>query len=237
MFNYLWIRKPDFTNLPDTVEYNDYWNFRGWQINKSLKSREKIALEIIPPGSKVLDLGCGNSLLPIKLKEKGVEVEVADISDKVLKGYSESHIQGNVVDLSNVESIKAVVKKKYDFIIMFEVLEHLKYPEQVLAVLSEHTQEFLITVPNSAAYYYRFNLLINGRFFTQWIYHPAEHLRYWSYIDFIDWLTALNLNVIQTYATDGLSAKGTLIWLRKLWKNMFADKILYRCKVNGINAR
>jgi methionine biosynthesis protein MetW len=229
MSKYQWIRKPDFTKVPDVLEYNRYWEHRGWTINKKLNSRESIALDLIPENAKVIDMGCGTSMLPVKLKEKGVDMTVSDVSDKVLTGYSNFGISGVQFDLEKLDP--TALTQRYDYMILFEVLEHLRYPEEVIKHLSKHTKNFLITVPNSAAYYYRFGLLFNGRFFTQWVYHPSEHLRYWSHIDFVDWLEAMGLKVEKTIATDGLRVKGFLPGLPNLWKNLFADRVLYHCSI------
>lgn len=227
MFKYQWVRKPDFTNIPDILEYNRYWEHRGWKISSKMNNRENIAVGIVPSGAKVIDMGCGNSMLPLKLKEKGVNITVSDVSHKVLDGYAEYGINGVLSDLEKLNS--GVFSEKYDYMILFEVLEHLRYPEEVIKHLSKHTDNFLITVPNSAAYYYRFGLMLNGRFFTQWVHHPSEHLRYWSHIDFVDWLEAMGLKVEKTIATDGLTVKNMFPWLPNLWKNFFADRVMYHC--------
>lgn len=226
---YKWVRTPDFNNLPKNIDYNDYWKFRGWETKKNLKNRELLALDMIDAGKKVIDFGCGNSLLPVKLKEKGVNMFISDVSNDVLEGYKKYKIPGYTIDLDNLDV--GDLPKDFDFIILFEVLEHLKYPERVIEKLSEHTKEFLVTVPNSAAYYYRLSLLFKGRFFTQWVYHPSEHLRYWSHIDFMDWLSAIGLEVVESRASDGMQSKGLTPWLPNLWKNLFADRVLYRCRV------
>ena len=228
MFNSPWIRKPNFKNLKE-IDYNDYWQFRGWQLNKKLKPREYLLLDIIPLGSRVADIGCGNSLLPVKLKEKGCSVSVADISETVLSQYKTLGLQSFKIDLENIASLK--LESNFDYMILSEVLEHIKNPEQIISALKPHTKYFLLTVPNSAAYQFRFGLLFRGRFFTQWAYHPSEHLRYWSHIDFLDWLEALGLEVLQTPVSDGFSFRGLLPWLPNLWKNFLGFRMVYHCRV------
>ncbi|MCI0532864.1 methionine biosynthesis protein MetW, partial [bacterium] len=70
MFYFPNARRPDFSNI-GRMDYDEYWKTRGFALNKKLKEREKIILDLVPAGSRVADLGCGNSLLPVKLKEKG----------------------------------------------------------------------------------------------------------------------------------------------------------------------
>lgn len=227
MFNSPWIRKPDFSKI--SLKYDDYWKNRGWQINKKLKPREEIILKIIPSGSNVMDIGCGNSLLPLKLKEKGAKVEIADISKLVLDNYLPFGIKGRVLNIENVETLS--FDKKFDFIIMSEVLEHTRNPEEIILKLKNNTDRFAITIPNSASYQFRYGLMFRGRFFTQWIMHPSEHLRFWSHIDFLDWLKAMGLEVEKTIVSEGFSFRGFLPWLPRLWKNLLAYRVVYICKV------
>jgi len=114
-----------------------------------------------------------------------------------------------------------------------EVLEHVRNPEQILQALKPFTKNFIITVPNSAAYQFRYGLMFRGRFFTQWVYHPSEHLRYWSHIDFLDWLSAMKLNVLSTPVADGFTLRGLVPWLPALWKNFLGYRMVYNCQVQG----
>ena len=226
MFYFKGTRKPDFKNI-QKIDYDRYWNERSFSLNKKLKEREIIMLTMIPYGVRVIDIGCGNSLLPIKLKEKGVDISVADASSIVLEGYKKYAIPGKVVDLEDIRSYP--FDGEYDFIIMSEVLEHTKNPEEIIATLLPMTEYFLLTVPNSAFYRYRLHLMFSGRFFTQWIYHPSEHIRFWSHVDFMDWLSSLDLVVEKTVSSNGFSFFGLIPWLKNMWKNMFGHQIVYLC--------
>lgn len=227
MFYFNNTRKPDFRNI-HKIDYDEYWKHRGFVINKKLKEREEIILSNIPKGSSVLDIGCGNSLLPVKLKEKGVNINVADISEDVLTGFSKYGIKSAKIDLLKPELINI---SSYDYIILSEVLEHLSNPEDVLGVLKKYSQNFIITIPNSAFYRYRLHLMFSGRFFTQWVYHPSEHLRFWSHTDFLDWLSALGLQVEKTKASNGFTLFGLIKNLKNWWPNLFGHQIVYFCKV------
>jgi methionine biosynthesis protein MetW len=226
MFYFEGTRKPNFKDIK-SLDYDSYWKFRGFSLNKKLKERELIILEAIPADSVVIDIGCGNSLLPVKLKEKGCSVSVGDLSSIVLDGYREQRINGQKIDLSNTENIK--LEQKYDWVIMSEVLEHLAYPEVVISNLKNYTRNFAITIPNSGFYRYRIHLFFFGRFFTQWAYHPSEHLRFWTHTDFLDWLQAMGLRVRSTKASNGLNLFG--LQLFQWWPNLFGHQICYFVEV------
>lgn len=228
MFSSPWIRKPDFRNIKE-IDYDDYWKYRGWELNKKLKPREQVMFDIITQGSRVADVGCGNSLLPIKLKDKDCEVSVYDISKIVLDQYKKLGIDGFAIDLEKAGEIK--LPGRFDYLILSEVLEHTRNPEEIIKALKPYAKHFLITVPNSASYQFRYGLMFRGRFFTQWVYHPSEHLRYWSHVDFLDWLDALGLKVIETPVSEGFSLRGLLPWLPSVWKNLLGFRMVYHCKV------
>lgn len=225
MFYFHNTRKPDFSSIKN-LDYNAYWRSRGFSINKKLKEREVVALETIPTSSKVLDIGCGNSKLPLMLKDKGCQVKVADLSEVVLEGFSKFGIKSVQLDLEKTKTIS--FEEQFDYIILSEVLEHTRNPEDILKTLATYTEHFFITVPNSAFYRYRLHLLFFGRFFTQWVYHPSEHLRFWSHKDFMDWLRALDFEIEFTQSSNGLSLFGLPFY--KWLPNIFGHQICYLIK-------
>lgn len=217
-------RTPDFRNL-STLDYDDYWRQRGFAVSSKLKERERIFLDWIPAGATVLDVGCGNSRLPLALKEKGCTVRVADVSALVLEGYRALGLETLKLDLDRVAETD--VGGVYDYLIMSEVLEHTRNPEEIIARLKPHARHFVPSVPNSAFYRYRLHLLFAGRFFTQWVHHPSEHLRFWSHVDFLDWLSAMGLTLEKTAASNGF---GGDLGFKDAWPNLFGHQMCYLAK-------
>lgn len=81
-------------------------------------------------GKKVLEVGCGIGAFAKILNERGFEVDATDISPFIIERAKKIHpdIDFRVLDIEkNVR-----VKKKYDDIFAFEVMEHLKNPLQAL---------------------------------------------------------------------------------------------------------
>src|SRR5882762_3726547 len=101
MFHFNNTRKPNFKEI-QAIDYEKYWAERGFAIHSSLKEREVIILGLIPAGKTVADIGCGNSRLPVALKQKGASVDVGDISREVLKGYASNGILGFFIDLEHI---------------------------------------------------------------------------------------------------------------------------------------
>jgi 2-polyprenyl-3-methyl-5-hydroxy-6-metoxy-1,4-benzoquinol methylase len=185
----------------EKFSYDYYWDSRGFTIRKKLFAREEIFFGWIKGGSTVLDVAVGNSYLPICLKaKKGCEVEVYDLEPKVIAEYEKNGIKA---ETKNIYDTAEESGKKYDYIIMSEILEHLPMPEEVIKKISERAKFLVISVPNSAFYRFRLELMF-GRFLKQWKHHPSEHLRFWSHIDFLDWLDSLGFDILKCEASNGL---------------------------------
>lgn len=207
-------------------DYDVYWENRGAKIRTNLREREYIFFDWIKENSSVLDIACGNSPLLIELKKKkNCLVEGFDISSKVVEEQRKAGITAAVQNIANRDF---KLEKNYDYIIASEILEHLVYPEILLEKIRKNTKYLIISVPNSAFYRFRWRLFFKGRFFIQWFQHPAEHLRYWSHNDFLDWLEALNFEVIEIKASNGLDI-GPLKFF-KFWPNLFGHQICYLVK-------
>lgn len=226
-FFFFGTRKPNFKNI-QYLDYDKYWQHRGVKIRRreKLRDREKIFINWIDKGASVLDIACGDSPLLLNLKERnGCQVEGMDISSLIVNEQKKVGVSATVADI-NSEDFQ--LKKKYDYIILSEVLEHLVFPEKLLAKIKKQAKYLIISFPNSAFYRYRISFLFGGHFFTQWTYHPAEHLRFWSHIDFLDWLDALGFDIVKCEASNGLTFGP--IKLFNIWKNLFGYQMCYLVK-------
>ena len=95
-------------------------------------------------GKKVLDFGSGNAGFLIEAKKVATKVVGIEIDETLTEHYQKNNIL-MVSDLSQVD-------EKFDFIMMFHVLEHLPDPKEILTQLSSKLEEggqIIIEVPNS----------------------------------------------------------------------------------------
>ena len=209
------------TNLK-SFDYNSYWKDRSPGIRKKLYEREKIFFEWINPGSRVLDVAVGNSqLVSLLVKEKSCKASAFDISESVV---SHQRAEGVDASIKNLTDEAFSLASDYDYVIASEILEHLPMPEILVGKIANKTRYILISIPNSAFYRFRLQLLF-GRFFKQWVSHPSEHLRFWSHIDFLDWLDALGFEVVKSEPSNGLDIGSLKLF--KYFPNLFGHQICY----------
>ena len=153
-----------------TAEISDV----GILINPMLKytknpdkygSQEQI-LEILSelsPNAAVLDVGTARGYIGMHLSGKGlylVGIEQDPSSARVAREFYDEFF------VSDIEQETPRFTRKFDAIVLADILEHLRDPYPVLMRLREHLSTngaFIISVPNVANIYVRVNLLF-GRF-------------------------------------------------------------------------
>jgi len=198
------------------MDYNKYWGAKG---KFGFSTRYPVFADVIEKDSSVLDIGCGDgSTLIYLIEKKKIRGEGVDISERAVNMARAGGIQAHVADVS---SDKFKIRKKYDYIIVSEVLEHIPNPEDVMKKAKGRFNKLLIiSMPNTGHYLYRLRLLF-GRFPVQWAYHPGEHLRFWTVKDFRQWAGELGFRIV------GMRTHSGVPFLRVALPALFADSIVY----------
>jgi 2-polyprenyl-3-methyl-5-hydroxy-6-metoxy-1,4-benzoquinol methylase len=218
------LKTPDFKI--NKIDYNEYWKHKGegfslkskpneWQVK-----RAKIIVPYLKEGMRTLDFGTGDGL---QLKEILSQVTLnnlcVDISEDVISFLVSSGFNAKKMNL--IDEIQLLESENYDSIFMFEFLEHVPNPEELLISTLEIAKKFVFfSVPNSGFLAYRLRLFFLGRFIVQWRNHPAEHLRFWSIIDMKWWLSCLKISNSKVISYGGIPI------LNRVFPNLFAAGIL-----------
>jgi 2-polyprenyl-3-methyl-5-hydroxy-6-metoxy-1,4-benzoquinol methylase len=145
-------------------------------------------INFIAEGALVLDVGCACGDLGIALKEHrkaqvwgfDYDLERVEIA-RSTNAYNEVH----QVDLNKISRDDfSCFKKKFDYIVCGDVLEHLYDPKGVLLVLLEYLKEdgyFVISLPNVAHTSVKASLLVNDWTYTDIGLLDESHVRFFTY--------------------------------------------------------
>ncbi len=117
--------------------------------------------ELVPPGSRVLDVGCGDGALMAALRARGVDARGLEISSEgvaaaVSKGLSV--VQGDAdTDLG------AYPDDAFDYAVLSQTLQATRAPVEVLDELLRIGRRAIVSFPNFGHWRVRLSLLWGGR--------------------------------------------------------------------------
>lgn len=177
--------------------YKKYWDERRPKRNTEVTSFQKKRLdwikERIIAGSTVLDYGCGDGTGLVYLRnEININAIGADICSYAFDYLQDQNITTIKLNSKENENLEEIIKKT-DYILLLEVLEHLRDPETLLIKFVNGIKKgVFFSIPNTGYFAYRSRLLF-GSFPVQWRLHPCEHLRFWTLRDLIWWLKVLGI--------------------------------------------
>ena len=121
-----------------------------------------IIADHVRPGSRVLDVGCGDGALMAELRDRrgcdarGLEIDPAKVADAVEKGLSV--IQGDAdVDLTYYPD------RAFDYAILSQTLQAAVAPDRVLEDLLRIGAKAFVSFPNFAYWQVRWSLVWSGR--------------------------------------------------------------------------
>jgi len=118
--------------------------------------------DLIAPGSRVLDVGCGDGALlghlarDKKVDARGLEISQAGVRACVGQGLSV--VQGDAdTDLGDYPS------QAFDYVILSQTLQAVRNPRKVLGELSRIGRHAIVSFPNFGHWRVRASLLWRGR--------------------------------------------------------------------------
>jgi glycosyltransferase involved in cell wall biosynthesis len=134
---------------------------RHYDLKLGYASSHSWALDAVPPGAKVLDIGAGPGGMARELVNKGCTTAVVDQHPPA---EPDPRVQVHVQDLNEPPRFSV---RDYDHLLLLDVIEHLQDPEQFMAELRKQfdytPRKLVLTTPNVAFIVQRL-MLLGGQF-------------------------------------------------------------------------
>jgi glycosyltransferase involved in cell wall biosynthesis len=134
-----------------------------YDLKLGYSSSHTMALEAIPPGARVLDIGCGPGFFDEQLAKKGCHVTGVDQFPPARPQAFEKFLLWN-----ENGPFPDVDLRRYDCVLLLDILEHLKQPEAFLDHLRDAVQtikrrpRFIVTSGNVVFAIVRLQALIGS---------------------------------------------------------------------------
>ncbi|MDO8272821.1 MAG: methionine biosynthesis protein MetW [Gammaproteobacteria bacterium] len=181
----------------------------------------------IAPGSRVLDLGCGDGGLLEYLKntrqisEIGLEIDANNIQECLSKGV-------NVIEQNLNKGLQNFGDKSFDTVLLTQTLQAVNYPDVVIDEMLRIGRNCIVTFPNFGNWRSRLYLLRKGRMpvskFMPYQWYDTPNIHFCTVRDFDVLCREKGIKVITRTVVDHLHQGN---WYIKLWPNLLGETAIY----------
>ena len=170
----------------------------------STTAEMQLIADLVPAGSRVLDLGCGNGELLAHLQRdkgcSGYGVEIAD--DNVLACVRRGV---NVVQLNLEEGLALFDDHSFDVVLQLQTLQHLRNTERMLRETARVGRIGIVSFPNFAHWPNRLSVLRGRMPVTRTLpyeWYDTPNIRVGTFADFEVLARRNGLNILDSFGID-----------------------------------
>jgi methionine biosynthesis protein MetW len=157
--------------------------------------------ELVPTGSRVLDLGCGDgTMLAYLIKERGCSGYGVELDDTKVLACVQRGV--NVIQRNLEEGLSIFEDNSFDVVLQLDTLQHLRNTEAMLRETARVGRIGIVSFPNFAHWPNRLSVLrgrmpVTKRLPFQWFNTP--NIRVASFTDFDVLARQSGLRILESF--------------------------------------
>ena len=181
----------------------------------------------IAPGSRVLDLGCGDGVFLEFLRDQrqvrgtGLEIDQDYITAAIARGL-------NVIEQNMDEGLANFPDQSFDTVVLALALQAVNFPDRVLEEMLRIGREGIVTFPNFGHWRCRLMLGVRGRMpvssFMPYTWYDTPNIHFCTVKDFEDLCRSKGIRIL---ARDVVGNTKRQPLLSNKWPNLFATTAIY----------
>jgi methionine biosynthesis protein MetW len=161
---------------------------------------DQVIREHIEPGSRVIDLGCGDGRLLSMLRDEhdckvqGIELDREGVIGTITRGVPVIH-----ADLD--QGLPEFPEDSFDFAVLSSTLQQVRHPQEVLKEMLRIARRALVVVPNFGYWRVRLQVVLHGRAPVTselpYEWYNTPNLHFLSMHDFRDMAETMHLRILK----------------------------------------
>ncbi|HSK46717.1 MAG TPA: methionine biosynthesis protein MetW [Coriobacteriia bacterium] len=191
-----------------------------------LRADLRLITELVPVGSRVLDLGCSDGSLMVHLRDergcmvRGIELDHADLAAAISRGLS-------VVEADLDDGLEGYPDGSFDVVVLSQTLQVVRTPAFVLREMLRVGRHAVVSYPNFGYWKVRGYLATKGRMPVSrsipysWYHTPNIH--HTTIKDFRDFVDANGGEIERSFALITEAWHRSQVRHVNFWPNLLAD--------------
>lgn len=181
----------------------------------------------IAPGSRVLDLGCGDGSLLSYLKrhkqvaETGLEIDAVNIEKCLARGV-------NVIEQDLNKGLQNFDSQSFDTVLLTHTLQAVRYPDVLVEEMLRIGRNCIVTFPNFGNWRSRLHLGLRGRMpvsdFMPYQWYDTPNIHFCTVRDFDVFCRERQIDVLERTVVDYKHRDSW--WIRAL-PNLLSEIAIY----------
>ncbi len=187
-----------------------------------------IILDWIEPGSRVLDLGCGDgTLLKALERQKQVHGWGVEIDPKRIQNCVEVGV--NVIEHNLDQGLAPFRNARFETVVLSQTLQAVRRPDQLIEEMLEIGDHCIVTFPNFGHWRARVDQGLRGRMpvseFMPYSWYNTPNIHFCTVKDFEALCRERGIRILDQTVSDRHQQSDSLM---RAWPNLLAEIAIYR---------